>query len=153
MGKGEIARYVFKRLNLQTHKNQGLFGKGLKICFSQNGENTGFFCCWFKYQLPWWRITWLQLIKKSDSVSGPDYDNYDIVYHDLVGVQVGGTLDKSHKGNWTWQIIIPFFKWQNCRLVQIQRVCRLIISIFSCWYSAFSSSGDNFHTWKHDIIL
>ena len=38
MGKGEIARYeqfllthsVFKRLVLQTRKNQGLFGKGFK---------------------------------------------------------------------------------------------------------------------------
>ena len=39
VGKGEIARYkqflpfphsVFKRLILQTRKNQGLFGKGLK---------------------------------------------------------------------------------------------------------------------------
>ena len=38
MDKGEIARQsnfsfthsVFKRLVLQTHKNQGLFGKGLK---------------------------------------------------------------------------------------------------------------------------
>ena len=38
VGKGEIARYeqfsfslsVFKRLTLQTRKNQGLFGKGLK---------------------------------------------------------------------------------------------------------------------------
>ena len=30
VGKGEIARYsVFKRLVLQTRKNQGLFGKGL----------------------------------------------------------------------------------------------------------------------------
>ena len=37
VGKGEIARYeqispfpsVFKRLSLQTRKNQGLFGKGL----------------------------------------------------------------------------------------------------------------------------
>ena len=37
VGKGEIARYcsfshgVFKRLVLQTHKNQGLFGKGLIV--------------------------------------------------------------------------------------------------------------------------
>ena len=33
VGKGEIARYerlVFKRLVLQTRKNQGLFGKGLR---------------------------------------------------------------------------------------------------------------------------
>ena len=38
MGKGEIARYeqfllfliVFERLILQTLKNQGLFGKGLR---------------------------------------------------------------------------------------------------------------------------
>ena len=38
VGNGEIARYEqfllflqsFKRLVLQTHKNQGLFGKGLK---------------------------------------------------------------------------------------------------------------------------
>ena len=43
VGKGEIAHYeqfllshsVFKRLVLQTRKNQGLFGKGLKcgICY------------------------------------------------------------------------------------------------------------------------
>ena len=39
MGKGEIARHeqflpfphVFKRLVLQAHKNQGLFGKGLRV--------------------------------------------------------------------------------------------------------------------------
>ena len=39
VGKEEIARYeqfffshsVFKRLILQTHKNQGLFGKGLNV--------------------------------------------------------------------------------------------------------------------------
>ena len=39
LGKGEIARYeqfllshnVFKNLGLQTRKNQGLFGKGLRM--------------------------------------------------------------------------------------------------------------------------
>ena len=39
VGNGEIARYknfsfshnVFRRLELQTHKNQVLFGKGLKV--------------------------------------------------------------------------------------------------------------------------
>ena len=32
VGKGEIARYsVLRRLMLQTHKNQGLFGKGLRL--------------------------------------------------------------------------------------------------------------------------
>ena len=51
VGKGEIARYgnfsfshsVFKRLVLQTCKNQGLFGKGLRHGFSewlQLGENS-----------------------------------------------------------------------------------------------------------------
>ena len=41
MGKGEIARYsrsVFKRLVLQTHKNQGLFRKGLKEFADNNFE-------------------------------------------------------------------------------------------------------------------
>ena len=37
VGKGEIACFsfsngVFKRLELQTHKNQGLFRKGLSFC-------------------------------------------------------------------------------------------------------------------------
>ena len=43
MGKGEIAHYeqfllshsVFKRLVLQTHKNQGLFGKGLNRVYME----------------------------------------------------------------------------------------------------------------------
>ena len=35
-GKGEIAHYIFKRLVLQTCKNQGLFGRGLIPL-----ENTG----------------------------------------------------------------------------------------------------------------
>ena len=30
---------VFKRLVLQTHKNQGLFGKGLKNCYLLNKDN------------------------------------------------------------------------------------------------------------------
>ena len=35
VGKGEIARY-FKRLVLQTRKNQGLFGRGLNLSQRQN---------------------------------------------------------------------------------------------------------------------
>ena len=31
VGKGEISHSVFKRLALQTRKNQGLFGKGLIV--------------------------------------------------------------------------------------------------------------------------
>ena len=42
VGKGEIARYkhsVFKRLVLQTCKNQGLFGKGLRFLkFIESGS-------------------------------------------------------------------------------------------------------------------
>ena len=57
VGKGEIARYeqfsfshsVFKRLVMQTRKNQGLFGKGLKLeillgwveNIARKGENAG----------------------------------------------------------------------------------------------------------------
>ena len=44
VGKAEIACYsVFKRLVLQTHKNQGLFGKGLisnKIEMQEMGEKA-----------------------------------------------------------------------------------------------------------------
>ena len=48
VGKGEISRdeqflfssSVFKRLVLQTRKNQGLFGKGLKSMLGK-GENAG----------------------------------------------------------------------------------------------------------------
>ena len=50
VGKGEIARMsnfsfsrsVFKRLLLQTHKNQGLFGKGLKAFFNRYIQCPGF---------------------------------------------------------------------------------------------------------------
>ena len=46
VGKGEIAHYkqfllfqsVFKRLILQTRKNQGLFGKGLNLLFGQGSS-------------------------------------------------------------------------------------------------------------------
>ena len=50
MGKGEIGRYeqfllfsVFSSLALQTPKNQGLFGKGLKLASSND--------LWFTYCL------------------------------------------------------------------------------------------------------
>ena len=52
VGKGEIAHYeqispfsptvFFKRPVLQTHKNQGLFGKGLNVYFPINKQEPSY---------------------------------------------------------------------------------------------------------------
>ena len=45
-----FAHSVFKRLTLQTHKNQGLFGKGLKY-FVNEGHNNALSMQWSKIQM------------------------------------------------------------------------------------------------------
>ena len=56
VGKREIARYVFKRLVLQTRKNQGLFGKELIQIDKELAETR------HNLQNANFKINWLQKI-------------------------------------------------------------------------------------------
>ena len=72
LGKGKIARYkqffhsVFKSLLMQTHKNQGLFAKGLKsLLFGKRVKEKrwdGTYLFQFFRQVLWC-LPWLPLVR------------------------------------------------------------------------------------------